>query len=147
MKSTPFVSLWLLSLSLVAVGQAPSPQLPCKFSGELRRTPDGKVAWFTSEEMKSRATHKADVSDFMRRADIKATALVEVLVGTAGDVVCLKSLAGNPWIRAEVESAVKRWKFKVVEVESKPVAYLGRLEFRLCNISCGDQGFSMTILK
>ena len=142
-----FVSLLLLSLSSVALGQTSSAGLPCKFSGELLRTPGGKAVWYTSDEMKDRATHKVELSGFIRQADIKGTAIVEVLVGTSGEVVCLKSLARHPLIRVEVEKALKSWTFKRAEVNGRPVAYLGRLEFTLCNILCGDQGPSMTLLK
>ena len=128
-------------------GQTSSAGLPCKFSGELQRTASGKVVWYTSDEMKGRATHKVELSGFIRQADIKGTAVVEVLVGTSGEVVCLKSLAKHPLIRVEVEKALKSWTFRPAEVNGRAVAYLGRLEFTLCNILCGDQGPSMTLLK
>jgi Gram-negative bacterial TonB protein C-terminal len=149
MKPTPssFVPVLLLSLSSMALGQTSSAGMPCKFSGELQRTPSGKAVWYTSDEMKRRATHKVELSGFIRQADIKGTAIVEVLVGTSGEVVCMKSLAKHPLIRAEVEKALKSWTFRPAEVNGRAVAYLGRLEFTLCNILCGDQGPSMTLLK
>jgi hypothetical protein len=97
--------------------------------------------------MKESALRKVDLSGFIRQLDIKGTAIVEVLIGTSGEVVCLKSLAGHPLIRAEVEKSLRSWTFRRAEVNGKPVAYLGRLEFTLCNILCGDQGPSMTLLK
>lgn len=97
--------------------------------------------------MKQRATHKVDVGDFLNQVEIKGTVIVDVLVGTSGEVVCVKSLNVHPIIRVEVEKALKSWKFKAAEVNGKRIAYLGRLEFTLCNLNCGDKGSSMTLLK
>ena len=80
--------------------------------------------------------------------NIRATLpIVDILVGTSGEVVCAKSLIRHPIIRGPVETALRSWQFKPAELEGKPVAYLGRLEFTLCNISCGKEGPSMTLLK
>lgn len=140
--------IWTLFLSApFSGGQTFAPQVPCDFSGQLFQTAEGKTALYGSDEMKQRATHKVDVSDFMKQADIKGTIIVDVLVGVSGNVVCLKSLIGHPIIRREVEKALRSWTFEPAKARGQPVAYLGRLEFTLCNISCGKGGFSMTILK
>ena len=73
--------------------------------------------------------------------------MIDVLVGASGEPVCLRTLAKHPIIRAGVENALRSWTFKRAEVDGRPVAYLGRLEFTLCNIGCGDQEPSMTLLK
>ena len=131
----------------VKQGQASSPQLPCDFPGELLRTTQGKAVQYTSTEMKSRAIRKVDVSGLIRQADIKGAAVVDVLVGASGEVVCMKSRIGHPLIRVEVERALKSWTFRGAELNGRRVAYLGRLQFTLCNINCGEQGPSMTLLK
>ncbi len=97
--------------------------------------------------MKSRATHKVDLSNFIRQLDISGNAVVDVLVGPSGEVVCMKTTATLPLIRPEVEKALGSWRFKPAEVNGRPVAYVGRLQFTLCNILCGDEGNSMTLLK
>jgi hypothetical protein len=132
---------------VAVVAAEPTPQLPCDFSGELLRTTHGKVVQYTSAEMKTRATRKVDVGGFMKQLDIKGTVILDILVGVSGEVVCLKSLIGHPLIRAQVEKALRSWRFKQAEMSGKRVAYLGRLEFTLCNINCGTQGTSMTLLK
>jgi len=96
--------------------------------------------------MKRRATHKVDVSDFMKQADIKGTTIVDVLVGPSGDVVCVKTLLGHPILKLEVEKALRAWTFKPESMNGE-VGYVGHMEFYLCNISCGDQGGSMSIVK
>lgn len=97
--------------------------------------------------MKQRATRKADVGKILKQTDIKGTVIIDVLVGPSGKVFCVKTLYGHPIIRADVEKALHAWTFKPAKMNGEPVAYLGRLEFLLCNISCGDQGTSMTLLK
>jgi hypothetical protein len=97
--------------------------------------------------MKQRATREVDMNGFIKQADIKGAAIVDILVGTSGEVVCVKTLIGHPIIRGSVERALRSWQFKPAELEGKPVAYLGRLEFTLCNIGCGKEGPSMTLLK
>lgn len=142
-----FVS-WLLSvLSFTVQGEGPLTGLPCEYHGALLRAQDGKIVRFTSADMKRRATRKVELGGILRQADIKGTAVVDVLVGTSGEVLCLKSAPAHPFIRVEVEKALRAWTFKPAKVDGKPVAYLGRLQFNLCNILCGEEGPSMTLLK
>jgi TonB-like protein len=120
---------------------------PCEYGGELLRQSQHQIKLFTSDEMKARATHKQDIVGMIKQADIKGTAIVDVLVGPDGQVVCTKSLTGHPMVRVSVEDALRKWKFSPAEVDGRRVAYLGRMEFTLCNISCGESGPSMTIVK
>jgi len=96
------------------------------------------VTLFTSEEMKARTTYKQDISGPIKRWDIKGTAILDVLVAPDGRVVCAKSLTGHPMIRKSVEDALIKWKFSPAEMDGRQVAYVGRMEFTLCNILCGD---------
>ncbi|MFN7995457.1 MAG: energy transducer TonB [Bryobacteraceae bacterium] len=75
------------------------------------------------------------------------TAKVELLIGTSGKVVCLKVADIHPLIKASVERALTSWQFKPAIENGKLVAYLGRLEFFLCNILCGGNTTGMTLLK
>jgi hypothetical protein len=133
-------------LTLV-VGQSKPHPLPRDFSEKLLRTRDGESVWFTSNQMKKRATRRVDISPLLRQADIKGTAIVDIVVNPSGAAVCVKSLVGHPMIRLEVEKAVKNWTFTPANMEGKPIAYAGEMEFSLCNSSCGDEGPSMTLLK
>jgi len=102
---------------------------------------------FPADDMKRRAVHKVDVSDFMKQVDIKGQFLLDVLVGPSGEVICVKTLTGHPILQVEVEKALRSWTFESAKVGGHAVAYLGRLEFTLCNISCGKEGIHMSILK
>ena len=73
--------------------------------------------------------------------------VVEVLVGTSGEVVCMKTISGIPFARKPVEAALQEWKFKPEMLDGKPVAYLGQLNFLLCNLDCGKEAFGVTLLK
>jgi len=141
------LGLTLIALSVAAAGQSGSSKLPCDYSGKLLRKDNGDIVRLGSDEMKSRATHKTEVSDFMKRTDIKGTTFVEVLIGPSGGVVCVKTLSGHPILQQEIERALRAWTFKPENVNGEAVAYLGFMEFYLCNISCGDQGMSMSIVK
>jgi hypothetical protein len=60
---TRLVAGMSLSLISVALGQTHSPQLPCPYSGDLLRSANGKILYYTPREMKARATHKVDMDD------------------------------------------------------------------------------------
>jgi hypothetical protein len=83
----------ILLIACFSIGSAlpktAQPQLPCKISQRLAER-DGKPIWFASDEMKRRATKKADVGGVLKNADVNATVIASVLVGTSGDVECLK---------------------------------------------------------
>jgi len=136
----------LLAVAASAVGQS-SVKLPCDYSGRLLRKDNGEIVRFESEDMKGRATRKAEIGGFAKQADIKGTVIIDLLVGPSGEVVCEKTSLGHPIIGTEVEKAVRAWTFKPEKVNGDAVAYLGRMEFHLCNISCGEQGISMSIVK
>lgn len=134
-------------LSQLGLAQISSSELPCSYSGELLRDKAGKTVRFTSDEMNARATRKIDInSGFMGYLDFRAIFLLEVLVGPTGKVVCTKSLHGFPPADAKVGKALQQWEFKPANQGGKPVASLGLLEFYLCNINCGEQGMSMSLL-
>jgi hypothetical protein len=118
---------------------------PCAYGGDLLHQHQGRTRVFTSDEMKARATHKQDIVGAIKQADIKGTAIVDVLVAPDGHVVCTRSLTEHPMVRARVEDALRKWEFSPAQIDGKRVAYVGRMEFTLCNMSCGEVGPSMTI--
>ena len=141
------LSCALLTFASIANGQVPSPKLPCEFNGNLLRTETGKLVLFSSDEMKQRATRKVDLTGFIKQMDFRSSMIVEVLVGTSGDVICTKTLSGIPLARKPVEDALRYWKFMPATQNGKSIAYLGQLNFILCNMSCGDEDFGVTLLK
>jgi hypothetical protein len=146
MEMRPLLCVTLLALCGVAFGQT-DIKTPCEYRGELLHDSQGSIMLFTSDSMKAKATHKQDISGAIKQWDIKGTAIVDVLAAPDGSVVCTKSLTGHPMIRKSVEDALRRWKFSPATMDGTKVAYVGRMEFALCNISCGDAGPSTAILK
>jgi len=146
MRLRAMLPVALLALCEVALGQTKF-KAPCEYGGELLHQSQGIIRVFTSDEMKARATHKQDIFGAIKQADIKGTAIVDVLVAPDGHVVCTRSLTGHPMVRASVEDALRKWEFSPAEMDGRRVAYVGRMEFTLCNISCGESGPSMTIIK
>ena len=147
MKNQIGIAVFLLmAWTLAAAGQS-SAKLPCDYSGKLLRRTSGGIVRFDSDEMKDRAIHKVEISDFLKRTDIKGTALVELLIGPSGEVVCTKTVFTHPIRSSELENAVGAWTFRPEKVNGEDVPYVARMEFYLCNISCGDQGISVSIVK
>jgi hypothetical protein len=142
-----FAAAVAASLMMGSVLLSQTSPLPCKYKGPLLRTETGDLVTYTSNEMKARAERKVDLSGFVRNADIKANAKVDLLVGPSGEVVCLKVAPTHPLIKASVQRALSSWQFKPARAKSKPVAYLGQLEFFLCNILCDGDTTGMTLLK
>jgi hypothetical protein len=137
----------LLLFASVAQCQA-SPKLPCDYSGNLLTTREGNIVRFSSDEMKERATHKVDLdSPLLKQLDFSSTMVVEVLVDKSGEVVCMKTISGISFARKPVEAALQEWKFKPEKLDGKPIAYLGQLNFLLCNLDCGKEAFGVTLLK
>jgi hypothetical protein len=97
------------------------PRLPCNMSpriGEKDNTP----IWFASEEMKRRATEKTDVGGVLKNADVNANVIASVMVGTNGDVECVKVInPKHPMVVNEVYKALRQWKFQTMKQNGKPV--------------------------
>jgi hypothetical protein len=135
-----------LGLAASAGGQS-SAKLPCDYFAKVLRKDTGEILRFQSDEMKRRATHRTDISDFMGRTDFREDHVIEVLVGPSGEVLCTRTVSGLPVASVEVEKAVRAWSFQPAKKNGEPVAYVGFLEFFLCNTSCGERGLSMSIVK
>jgi hypothetical protein len=98
--------------------------------------------------MKKRATHKVDLNaPTIKQLDFRSAIIVSIIVGTSGEVVCAKSVSGISFALKPVENALQSWTFKPEKQNGKPVAYLGQLDFLLCNTDCGNEVWGVTLLK
>jgi hypothetical protein len=134
-------------LCSAAAGQTKKTALPCEYSGPLLRDSSGAIVKEKSDEMRAGATHKHDVDAATKQIDAKGTVLVDVIVDTEGHVFCAKVLVGHPILAKPIQEALRHWTFAPAEVNGKRIGYTGLLQFTLCNISCGETGYSMSILK
>jgi len=113
----------------------------------MRNEQDALVL-FKSDEMKKEATHKVDLdSPILKQMDFRSLIVVAVLVGASGEVVCVKTISGIDFARKPVEKALKSWTFEPKKQDGKPIAFLGQLNFLLCNLDCGNEVFGVTLLK
>lgn len=131
----------------VALGQANTPKLPCEYRGPLLQTSRNEAIHLNTDAMKKRATHKEDLPGLVRQIDGRSLVIVDVLVGPDGDVVCAKALSGSQIFAEPTRRALALWKFKPEQQNGAHVAYLGRMEFFLCNTECGDAPFGVTLMK
>jgi Gram-negative bacterial TonB protein C-terminal len=127
--------------------RAPEPRPPCDFKSELVEEKH-KPRWFTSDEMKQRATVKVDVAGILKNADVNATVIASVIVGRDGRVECLEIVnPKHPLVVVEVARALRQWRFKPMEQNEKPASYVGWLQFRFCRIGCSEGTCSVTLLQ
>jgi len=136
-----------IAVALAASGQTPHTGLPCAFDGSLLRDSRGHIVQYTSDEMKGRATSKEDLNGFIKQLDFRSVMVLKLLVLESGKVDCVKTISGIPIARRATEEAVRHWKFRVATTAGKPVSYIGWLEFKLCNTSCGSDEYGVTLLK
>jgi len=123
------------------------PRIPCDFKGELVQDKH-KPRWFTSEEMKQRATDKVEVAGILKNADVNAIVIASVIVGSDGRVACLDIInPKHPLVVREVDRAIRRWKFKPMKINGKPLPYVGWLQFQFCRIGCSEGKISRTLLE
>jgi TonB-like protein len=98
--------------------------------------------------MKRRATEKVDVGGILKNADINATVIASVIVGTSGHIECLKIInPKHPLVVDEVDKALRHWKFEPMEQEGKLIAYVGWLQVQFCRIGCPAGKSSVTLLE
>lgn len=97
--------------------------------------------------MKGRATSKEDLNGIIKQADFRSVMVLKLMVSESGKVLCVKTISGIPMARKPTEEAVRHWKFRVATTTGKPVSYIGWLEFVLCNTSCGNDEYGVTLLK
>jgi hypothetical protein len=127
--------------------KAPEPRPPCDLQSELVEE-NHKPRWFTSDEMKQRATVKIDVAGIQKNTDVNATVIASVAGGRDGRVECLEIVnPKQPLVVVEVARALGQWKFKPMEQNERPASYVGWLQFRFCRIGCSEGTSSVTLLQ
>ena len=134
-------------LTAAAWGQTRNAALPCEYSGSLLRDSGGAVVQYKSDDMKARATQRQDVDAATKQIEAKGNVLIDVVIDSNGHVFCTKALLGHPILTKPIQDALRHWTFAPAEVNGTRVGNTGQLLFTLCNLSCGDAGPSMTILK
>ena len=114
--------------------QAKQKNLPCNEKPKkLLRDSKGTPLWFSSKQMMEKVIECVPTQFPLlgKGVRIEGIVIAEVLVGSDGNVQCVRVVQGHPLLQSGVVSAVRRWKFQPVVVKGEPVAFLGRLRFVL----------------
>lgn len=103
-----------------------SPSKPtCSSAEESFDSPE--AVRIPSEQLHAKAKERPlpPYPPLAKAARVEGTVVVEVLVSTAGDVVCARSLSGHPLLRPAGVAAVLKWNFEPIEVSGKSVKAVG----------------------
>lgn len=75
----------------------------------------------SSQQLRAQATSllRPGYPPLARARRIEGQIIVEVLVSKTGDVVCVRTLNGDPLLRAAVSPVAKKWKFKPFEARGE----------------------------
>ena len=124
------VSFMCLLTILFCVNKAfaQSLQEPCFSHPDLLMDEKGKPMRVKAEELKKRVIH-CEVPKLPGALDVQGLVHIHVLINPEGKVECAKAIttSGHPVaIKAAVEAA-KKWTFKPLVIQGKPVAFLGVL--------------------
>jgi hypothetical protein len=120
--------LAFLVLSLLGGVVDAQKGLPCADNPDLLHNKKGKLVWFTSDELKKRAISQVPAK-FPPSCRCRGTIIVYVQINTEGEVVCTKTLNGNPLLQVASLISARQWKFKPALNGDKPVAVVGWLAF------------------
>jgi hypothetical protein len=101
----------------------------CQYTEPVFMDDIGKERWLTSKDLKKRAINKVSPEPFYGLRNLNAVVVVDLLVNTKGEVECIKADNGPSILRHPSLLAAKKWIFKPMIVNGKPIAYLGRISF------------------
>ena len=73
-----------------------------------------------------------------RQARIEGIVRMKILVDKTGVVKCIAAVFGHPLLTNILPAAVTQWRFQPYNVNGKPIAVLGLLDF---HFSTSDQRF------
>jgi|GEM_PF-6954865 len=122
-----FVSFVILCpLGFIGV-QSQKKEQPCDSCVEQLGNKKDEMVWFVSNELEKYAVH-CEQPDIPKRGAPDGKIIVDVLTDSDGNVICVSSKNGNPVMRVLAEKALRKWKFKPIEINDKPVSLWGNVE-------------------
>jgi TonB family protein len=124
-------ALWAYAMSR-RVASPGAQAWPCGGDPRLLLDSAGAPVWFTSDQLKSRATSMPAPSP-AASAGATGTVTVDVLVDSQGRVKCSRQSAGGAALKSALAEAVMKWTFQPFLDRGQPVAVFGRLDFDLAS--------------
>jgi hypothetical protein len=100
-------------------------QSGCRDHQSLWRDAQGKPVRLSSIELEKRRIH-CEAPKLPGQWCGKGQIMFLVVINAEGKIECAESLTEfHPWIKPNAMDALKKWTFKPVEVDGKPIAALG----------------------
>ncbi len=95
------------------------------------RDKNGKVVWFSHEQMKERAIARVapEMAATARMARVEGEVVLNACVGTDGLPKNIWAISGHPMLIPSAIYAASQWRFKPYTVKSKPIGFAGTLRF------------------
>jgi TonB family protein len=127
---------WTLSLPNAAqtkgaVSELSSADLKgsCVSEEPLLADKDGKPIWLSTDALLKSTTHctAPRMPAFARQARIEGDVLLDILVSTKGEVVCVRLISGHPMLASSAINAAKDWTFQPMKQDAKAVSFYGHL--------------------
>jgi TonB family protein len=143
MKLTPLM-VGIFALQLMGAAGGPEVTPPCKATMPLLMGGDGKPVWMNSAQLLAQAKHceSPRFPEILRMTSFKATVVLSILIEEKGKPSCIRVVAGHPLVVGAAIDAARKWEFKPMTQNGKPVGFYGVLEFRFSMDDADDKGNS-----
>jgi hypothetical protein len=91
------------------------------------------IIWFTSEQLEKMATKRVEPVMPSAPADFHYDGYVKfrILVDKKGEIGCIWAKNGHPMFIVAVNEALQYWEFKPMQVNGKPVEFVGVIQFHV----------------
>jgi hypothetical protein len=100
-------------------------QNSCRDHQSLWRDAQGKPVRLSSNQLKKRRIH-CEAPKLPGQWCGRGQIMYQVVINTEGRIECAEALTEfHPWVKPQALDALKKWIFKPVEVDGKPIAVLG----------------------
>lgn len=123
--------LSLVVFQFVAAAGENNLKPPCATKIRLLKGNDRKPLWLKTPQLVDRASYcEAPIlPSLFRTAGVKGTVILSILVDEKGTVACIKYVTGAPLLVQSSFDAARKWKFKPMTQDGKPVGFYGVLQF------------------
>jgi hypothetical protein len=107
-------------------------QSGCRDHQSLWRDARGEPVRLSSKELKNRRI-SCETPKLLGQWCGKGQMMFQVVINAEGKIECAEAITKfHPWIKPHAMDALKKWTFKPVEVDGKPIAALG-IAVRFCS--------------
>lgn len=117
--------MYLTIFFFLSVGfQGNQEQRVCNTQAQQLLDKSGKPVRLNSKQTRKRVIH-CENPKLLGNFDPEGSYVVEILIDPEGKVECGKAMNGHPMIRKIAEDTARKWTFKPMQAQGKPVAVYG----------------------